>query len=80
MSIAPVPAALDNKELRKARGAFFTPEPITRFIADWAIRDSGDQVMEPSAGDAAFLVEAVRRLKELGATRDRVISRDGRRV
>lgn len=72
MSIAPVPAALDNKELRKARGAFFTPEPITRFIADWAIRDSGDQVMEPSAGDAAFLVEAVRRLKELGAANPHV--------
>jgi len=68
MSIAPVPAASDNKESRKARGAFFTPEPITRFITDWAIRDRDDQVMEPSAGDAAFLVEAVRRLQDLGAT------------
>lgn len=59
-------AAADNPVLRKARGAFFTPEPITRFLADWAIRSGGDTVLEPSAGDAAFLVEAVRRLREHG--------------
>ncbi|XHC90853.1 N-6 DNA methylase (plasmid) [Leifsonia sp. P73] len=56
----------DTSELRKARGAFFTPQPLTRFIAEWAVRTPADQVMEPSAGDAAFLVEAVRRLVELG--------------
>ncbi len=58
----------DTAEVRKARGAFFTPDRITRFIADWAIRGGkGDAVLEPSAGDAAFLVEAVRRLHDLGA-------------
>lgn len=61
-----VSAAIDTPVLRKARGAFFTPEPITRFIADWAVRSSDDTVLEPSAGDAAFLVEAVRRLGEHG--------------
>lgn len=59
----------DTRALRKSRGAFFTPEPITRHIADWALRSSGDTVLEPSAGDAAFLVEAVRRLRDLGAAR-----------
>lgn len=58
--------ASDTSELRKARGAFFTPQPLTRFIAEWAVRTPADQVMEPSAGDAAFLIEAVRRLVELG--------------
>lgn len=58
--------AADTAELRKARGAFFTPESITRYVADWAIREANDTVLEPSAGDAAFLVEAVRRLHELG--------------
>lgn len=58
--------ASDTSELRKARGAFFTPQPLTRFIAEWAVRTPADQVMEPSAGDAAFLVEAVRRLVDLG--------------
>jgi adenine-specific DNA-methyltransferase len=65
VSEAPARHPSDTADVRKARGAFFTPEPITRFIVDWAIRDSGDRVMEPSAGDAVFLVEAVRRLKQL---------------
>ncbi|MBT2504145.1 N-6 DNA methylase [Curtobacterium sp. ISL-83] len=66
VSSSPLPLASDTSELRKARGAFFTPEPLTRFITDWAVRSPDDRVMEPSAGDAAFLVEAVRRLAELG--------------
>lgn len=57
----------DTAELRKARGAFFTPDAITRYVTDWAIRSSTDTVLEPSAGDAAFLVQAVRRLHEHGA-------------
>ncbi|WP_250517748.1 N-6 DNA methylase [Caballeronia sp. INDeC2] len=55
----------DTPALRKERGAFFTPDEITEFIADWAIRSAGDLTLEPSAGDAAFLVAAVRRLREL---------------
>ncbi|MGY3262391.1 HsdM family class I SAM-dependent methyltransferase [Frigoribacterium sp. 2355] len=72
VSNAPLPHVSDTADVRKARGAFFTPEPLTRFITDWAIRTPGDLVMEPSAGDAAFLVEAVRRLRNLGAERPRV--------
>lgn len=59
-------AADDTGEARKARGAFFTPDPITRFMTDWAVRSTGDRVLEPSVGDAAFLVQAVRRLRHLG--------------
>lgn len=62
----------DTAELRKARGAFFTPDAITRYMTDWAIRSSADAVLEPSAGDAAFLVQAVRRLQEHGATTPKV--------
>lgn len=56
----------DTPGLRKARGAFFTPAAITRFIADWAVRSSTDKVLEPSAGEAAFLIAAVDRLQKLG--------------
>jgi adenine-specific DNA-methyltransferase len=56
---------IDTPVLRKERGAFFTPPAITRFIANWAIRCGGDRVLEPAAGDAAFLVSAVDRLREL---------------
>jgi len=55
----------DTPEIRKERGAFFTPSDITDFVASWAIRGTGDRVMEPSAGDAAFLVAAVARLAKL---------------
>ncbi|KRB73214.1 methyltransferase [Nocardioides sp. Root190] len=45
----------DNADLRKARGAFFTPEPIARFITRWAIRTDADDIVEPSCGEAVFL-------------------------
>lgn len=62
---APVPEG-DPLHRRKARGAFFTPPEIARFMAQWAVRDPGDLVLEPSAGDAEFLVAAVERLQWLG--------------
>lgn len=67
----------DTPALRKERGAFFTPEAITRFIAQWAIRSPSDSVMEPSAGDAAFLVAAVRQLRHLSKSRAACPTVDG---
>lgn len=58
---------LDSAALRKARGAFFTPPGIASFVADWAVRSTDDAVLEPSAGDAEFLVHAVGQLRKLGA-------------
>lgn len=58
---------IDTAATRKARGAFFTPPQITRYLADWAVRAPEDAVFEPSAGDAAFLVAATERLRHLGA-------------
>lgn len=52
---------------RKARGAFFTPPDISRFMTDWAVRTPDDTVLEPSCGEAAFLLPAAVRLKQLGA-------------
>jgi adenine-specific DNA methylase len=60
----------DTPALRKVRGAFFTPAEITRFVSEWAIRTPGDRVLEPSAGDAAFLVAAVARLRKLANDAD----------
>ncbi|KQN00182.1 methyltransferase [Sphingomonas sp. Leaf230] len=61
---------MDTPALRKARGAFFTPPALARFIADWAIRTDLDTVLEPSCGDAAFLLPAIERLRSLGASPD----------
>lgn len=57
--------AVDTAAARKARGAFFTPGLLTQFIARWAVRSADDRVLEPSAGDAAFLEAAVHRLRDL---------------
>lgn len=63
---------LDSAALRKARGAFFTPPKLASFVTDWAVRAADDAVLEPSAGDAEFLVHAVARLQKLGAAAPRV--------
>lgn len=66
------PANGDSAATRKARGAFFTPPEISRYLTRWAIRSADDQVFEPAAGEAVFVVEAVTRLTELGADQPRV--------
>ncbi len=68
MSASPtLDTAGDTAALRKARGAFFTPEPVARYVTEWAVRAPTDRVLEPSCGEAAFLLAAGRRLTELGA-------------
>lgn len=52
---------------QKARGAFFTPSQISKFLVEWAVRSAKDDVLEPSCGDAAFLLPAAARLTQLGA-------------
>jgi adenine-specific DNA-methyltransferase len=53
-------------ELRKARGAFFTPPELCDYIVEWAIREASDVVLEPSCGEAAFMLAAGARLQALG--------------
>lgn len=55
-------------EERKARGAFFTPPEISKFLCDWAVRSPTDRLLEPSCGEAAFLVAAAHSLQNAGAT------------
>src|SRR2546427_639474 len=57
----------DSAELRKARGAFYTPPRLARYVADWAVRSADDAVLEPSCGEAAFLIAAGDRLSQLRA-------------
>lgn len=52
---------------QKLRGGYYTPRPIAEFLARWAVRSRTDSVLEPSCGDGNIVVEAARRLMELGA-------------
>lgn len=58
---------VDTAEHRKARGAFFTPPELADFLVRWGVRNMDDRVLEPSCGEAAFLVPALNRLFALGA-------------
>lgn len=63
----PAPTTNEAPEAIKARGAFYTPPEIARFLANWAIRDGRDRVLEPSCGDGVFVAAAVERLNRLGS-------------
>ncbi|MGA9761638.1 MAG: N-6 DNA methylase [Gaiellaceae bacterium] len=60
--------APDDLLARKARGAFFTPPGIARFLSDWSIaNDPAARVLDPTCGDGVFLLAAGERLRALGA-------------
>jgi adenine-specific DNA-methyltransferase len=62
-----ISTAAPSRDQQKARGAFYTPSELTRFLAHWAIRSADDLVLEPSCGDGAFLGSISERFAELGA-------------
>ncbi|MGY1786668.1 N-6 DNA methylase [Geodermatophilus sp. SYSU D00698] len=59
---APSSADVDTSAARKARGAFFTPPELAAFVADWAIERGDERVLEPSCGEASFLLAAAEAL------------------
>jgi len=50
--------------VQKLRGGYYTPQPIARFLCEWAIRDHTARVLEPSCGDGSVLLEAANVLVE----------------
>jgi adenine-specific DNA-methyltransferase len=59
----------DSPDLRKARGAFYTPRPIAEYLAAWAVEgDVSAAVLDPTCGESVFLQAAGRELRELGAS------------
>lgn len=53
---------------QKLRGGYYTPAPIAKFLAQWAIRSPQDTVLEPSCGDGSLLLAAANALLRQGAT------------
>lgn len=70
IAAGPVHSVPDGAVARKARGAFFTPPELCTYITEWAVRGPTDRVLEPSCGEAAFLLAAAQRLDVMGATGD----------
>jgi adenine-specific DNA methylase len=47
---------IENETEQKLRGGFYTPNPIAKFILQWAVNgDMGCDILEPSCGDGVFL-------------------------
>lgn len=53
---------------QKELGAFYTPPEMARVLVDWALRERGERMIDPSFGGLVFLRESVRRLRQLGAS------------
>lgn len=56
----------------KLRGGYYTPDKISEFICNWAIRTSDDLVLEPSCGDGSFLSAIKNQFQNLGATPNQI--------
>ena len=58
---------------RKARGAFFTPPAIAEFLARWAVgKDPNAKILDPTCGEAVFLLAAGTQLRKAGAKPDAI--------
>jgi len=64
-------ASIPGSSEQKSRGAFFTPPSIAAFLASWAIAGNPQAtVLDPTCGEAVFLLHAGIALKELGGATD----------
>jgi len=57
---------------RKILGAFYTSDPVARFLVRWAIRKVDDTVLDPSCGDGVFLQAASEHALSLGNPRPQI--------
>lgn len=57
---------------QKILGAFYTADPVARFLVNWAIRKADDTVLDPSCGDGVFLQAAAEHLLNLGNPRPQI--------
>ena len=51
---------------QKTLGAFYTADPVARFLVRWAVRNADDVVLDPSCGDGVFLQAASEHILDLG--------------
>lgn len=61
-----VPTRVWHGWAAKQGGVFFTPEFVARHLAVRVIAPTTETVLDPAVGGAAFLIEALGRLRELG--------------
>jgi adenine-specific DNA-methyltransferase len=65
-----------NGTREKVLGAVYTPPRVAASLTRWAIRSSGETVLDPSCGEGVFLSAARTRLADLGARKPQCIGVD----
>lgn len=58
--------SFSEQSKRQAYGAYYTPLRVASLLADWAIREQSDVVLEPCFGGCDFLEAMKNRFEELG--------------
>lgn len=56
------PTNKTSVDKQKLRGGYYTPTKLARYLAEWAIRQGNERILEPSSGDGNFLVAALQHL------------------
>ncbi len=57
-----------NKKLadsQKLRGGYYTPDELSSYLTNWAIRNGDEKILEPSCGDGNFIDSILRKLSDL---------------
>ena len=62
----PAEIRINERDKRKATGAFYTPPRMARLLAKWALGGHPSRILEPSFGDGVFLKAAYDALSEEG--------------
>jgi adenine-specific DNA-methyltransferase len=65
-----------NGAREKILGAVYTPPRVASALTRWAVRSSGDTVLDPSCGEGVFLSAARTRLSDLGAKHPQCVGVD----
>jgi len=58
---------INNVMQDKLRGGYYTSPAIAKYLCNWAIRSSDNNILEPSCGNGVFLEASINRLRELGS-------------
>jgi adenine-specific DNA-methyltransferase len=65
-----------NGAPEKVLGAVYTPPRVASALTRWAVRSSGDAVLDPSCGEGVFLSAVRTRLSDLGARKPQCVGVD----
>ena len=71
-----LPGRFKSLGVDKLRGGYYTPPGVANWLCEWAIRSTGDRVLEPACGDGVFLHSALERFASMGSGSTAIASKN----